>query len=190
MADPIIPPPPPGADWTAEDVIMVDGVGWLADRHHTRRADAPQPGPQAGRTYLRGADVAGMLQAWSTAAYESPSDTLVCDAYAPILRYGRVMRRRTVDGMTSLWVWRDDRPVAVIMPAAAGRARAGDASPHGGTFRRVADLVTALRVTVDHATIRRIEALGFEPGSGDIVVWLCDEIDRLRALVPTPDATP
>ena len=75
------------------------------------------------------------------------------------------------------------------MPAASGRARDGDASPHGGTFRRVADLVTALRVTVDHATIRRIEALGFEPGSGDIVVWLCDEIDRLRALVPTPDAT-
>ena len=49
---------------------------------------------------------------------------------------------------------------------------------------------TALRVTVDHATIRRIEALGFVPGSGDIVGWLCDEIDRLRALVPAPAATP
>ena len=49
---------------------------------------------------------------------------------------------------------------------------------------------TALRVTVGPATIRRIEALGFEPGSGDIVVWLCDEVERLRALVPAPDATP
>ena len=49
---------------------------------------------------------------------------------------------------------------------------------------------SALRVTVGPATIRRIEALGFVPGSGDIVVWLCDEVERPRALVPTPDATP
>ena len=48
---------------------------------------------------------------------------------------------------------------------------------------------TALRVTVGPATIRRIEALGFVPGSGDIVGWLCDEIERSRALVPAPEVT-
>lgn len=42
---------------------------------------------------------------------------------------------------------------------------------------------TAHRLTVTPETMRQAEALGFEPGSGDVLLWALREVDRLQFAV-------
>ena len=47
---------------------------------------------------------------------------------------------------------------------------------------------TAHRLTVTPETLRQAEALGFEPGSVDVLLWALREVDRLRILGPDTES--